>query len=171
MASESSEGSESWSIKVHKDYLKFSAAHFLIFADGTAERLHGHNYKVYAEVESELDTHGLVLNFQEVKPLIREICDELDEHLLLPGEHPVLTAERRDDGQMEIHYQDRRYLIPADEVIVLPINNTSAENLAGHLGQQLLARIQKKFPSVALKRISVGVEETPGQQGVFTLEL
>ena len=30
---------ESWSIKVHKDYLKFSAAHFLIFPDGTAERL------------------------------------------------------------------------------------------------------------------------------------
>ncbi len=25
---------ESWSIKVHKDYLKFSAAHFLIFPDG-----------------------------------------------------------------------------------------------------------------------------------------
>jgi hypothetical protein len=39
---------ESWSIQIDKDYLKFSAAHFLIFPDGTAERLHGHNYKVYA---------------------------------------------------------------------------------------------------------------------------
>ena len=171
MAPETSQGSESWSIRIHKDYLKFSAAHFLIFPDGSAERLHGHNYKVYADVASGLDGHGLVLNFQEIKPLIREICDELDEHLLLPGEHPVLTAERRDDGQMEIHYQDRRYMIPADEVVVLPINNTSAENLAWHIGRQLLTRIQNRFPSVALKRISVGVEETPGQQGVFTLEL
>ncbi len=163
--------SESWSIKVHKDYLKFSAAHFLIFADGTAERLHGHNYKVYAEVESALDAQGLVLNFQEIKPLIREICDELDEHLLLPGEHPVLSAERRDDGQMEIHYRDRHYLIPANEVIVLPVNNTSAENLAWYLGKQLLERVHRRFPGVSLKRVSVGVEETSGQQGVFTLEL
>ncbi len=169
MSSERS--TESWSIQVHKDYLKFSAAHFLIFPDGSAERLHGHNYKVFAEVHSGLDQHGLVLNFQEVKPLIREICDELDEHLLLPGEHPVLTAEHRDDGQMEIHYQEREYLIPADEVIVLPINNTSAENLAWYVGQQMLDRIQKKFPAVALKRISVGIEETTGQQGVFTLDL
>lgn len=166
-----SESSESWSIRVHKDYLKFSAAHFLIFADGSAERLHGHNYAVYAEVESELDAHGLVLNFQEIKPLIREICDELDEHLLLPGEHSVLTAERRDDGQMEIRYQERRYLIPADEIIILPVNNTSAENLACYVGKQLLERIRSRFSGVALKRITVGVEETPGQQGVFTLDL
>ena len=62
---------ESWSIKVQKDYLKFSAAHFLIFPDGTAERLHGHNYKVYVEVSSELDPHGLVLNFKTLKPLVR----------------------------------------------------------------------------------------------------
>ncbi len=162
---------ERWSIKIHKDYLKFSAAHFLIFPDGTAERLHGHNYKVYVEVESCLDDHGLVLNFHEIKPLVREVVDELDEHLLLPGEHPTLTAERRDDGQMEVRYQERRYLIPADEVIVLPINNTSAENLAWFVCQQIRDRIQKKFPNVALERLAVGVEETPGQQGMFTLEL
>ena len=30
---------ESWSISIAKDYLKFSAAHFLIFPDGTAERI------------------------------------------------------------------------------------------------------------------------------------
>ena len=61
---------ESWSIKVHKDYLKFSAAHFLIFPDGTAERLHGHNYKVYVEVRSALDKFGLVLNFKDIKPAV-----------------------------------------------------------------------------------------------------
>ena len=33
---------ESWSIELEKEYFKFSAAHFLIFPDGSAERLHGH---------------------------------------------------------------------------------------------------------------------------------
>src|SRR5690242_4697931 len=45
---------ESWSIDIYKEYFKFSAAHFLIFPDGSAERLHGHNYRVYVEIAAEL---------------------------------------------------------------------------------------------------------------------
>jgi len=159
---------ESWSIKIEKDYLKFSAAHFLIFPDGTAERLHGHNYKVYVDLHTALDKHGLVLNFQEIKPLVRELCDELDEHLLIPGEHPVLTAERK-DRHYEIRYQERYYLIPVEEVIVLPISNSSAENLAGWFGRTLLARIEERWPALSVQGMTVGVEETPGQRGEWSV--
>ncbi len=38
--------------RVEKEHLKFSAAHFLIFANGSAERLHGHNYRVAVELEA-----------------------------------------------------------------------------------------------------------------------
>ena len=158
---------ESWSIDVHKDYLKFSAAHFLIFPDGSAERLHGHNYKVYVEVHSALDAHGLVVNFQEIKPLVRELCDELDEHVLLPGEHPVLTVEAGADGNSEVRYRERRYSIPTEEIIVLPINNSSAENLAAYLGREVRRRSEQRFPGIALTELRVSVEETPGQRGTY----
>ena len=46
---------ERWSIEVDKEYLKFSAAHFLIFPDGSAERLHGHNYRVEVAVLSPFE--------------------------------------------------------------------------------------------------------------------
>ena len=78
---------ERWSIQVDKQYLKFSAAHFLIFPDGSAERLHGHNYRVYVEVEGPLCPHGLVLDFIKVKPIVQSIVDGLDEHWLIPGTH------------------------------------------------------------------------------------
>lgn len=159
---------ESWSISIEKDYLKFSAAHFLIFPDGSAERLHGHNYKVYVDLHTELDAHGLVVNFKEIKPLVREICDELDEHLLLPGEHPVLTAVRV-GGDYEIRYRERRYVVPAEEVIVLPIGNSSAENLAAWFGRTLRARMRTKWPTLLVRQLSVGIEETPGQRGIWTL--
>lgn len=159
---------ESWSISVEKDYLKFSAAHFLIFPDGTAERLHGHNYKVYVDVHTELDEHGLVVNFKEIKPLVRQLCDELDEHLLIPGQHPVLTAELRGE-HYEIRYRDRLYLVPRDEVIVLPIGNSSAENLAAWFGRTLRERMRGTWPDLVVEMLSVGVEETPGQRGVWTL--
>lgn len=159
---------ESWSISVEKDYLKFSAAHFLIFPDGTAERLHGHNYKVYVDVHTELDEHGLVVNFKEIKPLVRQLCDELDEHLLIPGQHPVLTAELRGE-HYEIRYRDRLYLVPRDEVIVLPIGNSSAENLAAWFGRTLRERMRGTWPDLVVEMLSLGVEETPGQRGVWTL--
>lgn len=160
---------ERWSIFIEKDYLKFSAAHFLIFPDGTAERLHGHNYKVTVTLETELDKHGLVVNFKEIKPMVRRLCDELDEHLLIPGKHPVLRATEVADGQMEIRYLERRYLIPKDEVIVLPIGNSSAENLAAWFGRTLRERMRKAWPSLVVRELAVGIEETPGQRGIWTL--
>lgn len=160
---------ESWSISVEKDYLKFSAAHFLIFPDGTAERLHGHNYKVFVDLHTALDEHGLVVNFKEIKPLVRQLCDELDEHLLIPGEHPVLTAEVQGE-HYEIRYRERFYLVPREEVIVLPIGNSSAENLAAWFGRTLRERMRGTWPDLVVRELSVGVEETPGQRGVWTLQ-
>jgi len=163
----SCEFSESWAIQVAKDYLKFSAAHFLIFPDGSAERLHGHNYKVFVEVHSGLDVHGLVVNFKEIKPIVRSLCDSLDEHVIMPGGHPVLEVERVGEA-MEIRYRERRYTLPADEVIVLPISNTSAENLASWIGRELRERLRAKWPGLRVAKLVVGVEETAGQRGVWT---
>lgn len=164
------EPTESWSIEIDKDYLKFSAAHFLIFPDGSAERLHGHNYKVFVDLHTDLDAHGLVVNFKEIKPLIRALCDELDERVLIPGLHPVLTSAPAADGEnLEIRYRERRYSIPRDEIRVLPIGNTSAENLAAWFGRTLREHMRGRWPRLRVTRLAVGVEETPGQRGVWTL--
>ena len=56
---------ESWSIVLEKEYFKFSCAHFLIFPDGTKERLHGHNYRVRVEITGDLSDRGLVIDFIE----------------------------------------------------------------------------------------------------------
>ena len=158
---------ESWSIEIDKEYLKFSAAHFLIFPDGSAERLHGHNYRVYTEIDAALTEFGLVIDFIMVKPIIRELCDQLDEHWLIPGEHPELEASERDDGIVEVRYRDRYYAAPKEDVIVLPINNTSAENLASYLGRELRARLTQRFAELEVTMLRVAVEETPGQRGVY----
>src|SRR5262245_16768982 len=100
---------ERWSIEVEKEYFKFSAAHFLIFPDGSAERLHGHNYRVFVALEARLSQFGLVLDFQHLKPLVRELVNELDERWILPGEHPELAVETRADGVVEVRYRERFY--------------------------------------------------------------
>jgi 6-pyruvoyltetrahydropterin/6-carboxytetrahydropterin synthase len=159
---------ERWSIALAKEYFKFSAAHFLIFPDGTSERLHGHNYRVRVEIEARLSRHGLVLDFKEVKPIVRELVDALDEHWIVPGEHPALRCTRRDDGTSEVEYRGLRYLAPSTDVIVLPVNNTSSENLATWIARELRERLARRFDDLVLQRLSVSVEETAGQAGVYT---
>ena len=45
---------ERYCVRVTKDHLVFSAAHFITYAGNICERLHGHNYRVQAEVEGAL---------------------------------------------------------------------------------------------------------------------
>jgi len=161
---------ERWSIELEKEYFKFSAAHFLIFPDGSAERLHGHNYRVFVEIEAALTRFGLVMDFVQVKPLVRELVDELDEHWLVPGEHPEVLLEERDDGVLELRYRERYYAAPREDVVVLPINNTSAENFASWLGRELVRRLSERFADVAVQNLRLAVEETSGQRGVYYFE-
>jgi len=161
---------ERWSIELEKEAFKFSAAHFLIFPDGSAERLHGHNYRVYVEIDARLSRHGLVIDFKQVKPLIRELCDELDEHWIVPGEHPELRVAELEGEQYEVRYRERLYRAPRADVIVLPINNTSAENFSSWIGRELRRRLELRFPDVAVERLRVAVEETSGQRGVYGYE-
>jgi len=159
---------ERWSIDLHKEYFKFSCAHFLIFPDGSRERLHGHNYHVNVVIGGDLSDRGLVIDFIEAKPVVRELCDRLDEHWIVPGEHPELKIEHRDDGHTEVVYREDRYLVPSEDVIVLPINNTSVENLASWLGGQLRAALHARFGESRVRSLSVAISETPGQRGVYT---
>lgn len=159
--------SERWAIHLHKENFKFSCAHFLIFPDGSKERLHGHNYYVDAEIEGLLTDKGIVIDFIQVKPVIRELCNELDEHWLVPGQHPELVVKPRDDGHTEVAYRGCRYLAPSEEIIVLPINNSSAENLATWFGRELVRRVQARFGRTQVQKLRLAVSETSGQWGVY----
>lgn len=158
----------SWAIKLNKEYFKFSCAHFLIFPDGTKERLHGHNYQVTVDIEGDLSDQGLVIDFLDAKPVVRELCDSLDEYWLVPAEHPELKIEKLDDGHTCVSYRECRYVVPSDEILELPINNTSVENLSTWFGETLLARLVDNFGATQVRRLSVSISETSGQSGVFT---
>ena len=101
---------------------------------------------------------------------MRELCDELDEHWIVPGEHPELKVEQREDGHTEVVYRDARYLAPTDEIVVLPINNSSAENIATWFGHQLLARLEERFGATQVRKLRVALSETDGQAGVYLFE-
>ena len=84
---------ETYAIRVYKEYFNFASSHFLIFADGTREPLHGHNYQVQVLVEGEIIKGDLVIDFIPFKPLVKKLCDDLDHRMLLPRTNPHLAIE------------------------------------------------------------------------------
>jgi 6-pyruvoyltetrahydropterin/6-carboxytetrahydropterin synthase len=153
-------------LHLSKENLKFSAAHFLIFNATSAERLHGHNYRVQMDFfwqQIPDPSLGFCVEFRELKELIYQEIDKWDERVLLP--YQCLEMKFQDKGSsLEVHFRDRFYVFPKEEVILLPVVNTSVELLTEVLGNKIW-ETQSKFGFHGLK---IYIEETPGQ-GAFSL--
>ncbi len=62
---------------------EFAAAHCLREYQGACERLHGHNWRVELVVGSDrLDRLGMVMDFRDLKGVLRETLDRFDHHFL-----------------------------------------------------------------------------------------
>jgi 6-pyruvoyltetrahydropterin/6-carboxytetrahydropterin synthase len=155
-----------FSIEVAKDYFNFASAHFLIFANGQREPLHGHNYQVSVKLEGELDSAGVVLDFITFKPLVKRVCDALDHRTLIQAESPLLKVRRR-AREVEVFHRKQRLLLPRSDVILLPLMNTSTELLAEHIADKIRREVRRRFPRTQIRYIEVGVEEARGQRGLF----
>ena len=145
-----------------KQNFKFSAAHFLIFDEKHAERLHGHNYQVKVDItaptEEDLHEEGYFLDFNVFKKFIKARLDVWDEIVLLPAKHPDMKFKHTDKS-LEVTFRDRFYVFPKNEVLLLPVSNTSVENLSRLLAEEFYA----EFKQYGVTRIRVLVEETRGQ--------
>src|SRR5262245_47748294 len=156
--------SRRFSIEVAKDYFNFASAHFLIFANGRREPLHGHNYQVSVAMEGELDRAGVVLDFITFKPLVKGVCDALDHRTLIQTSSTIQV--RKGPKEIEIHYKKQRLVLPRRDVILLPIANTSTELLAEYVAEQIKRKVRQNFPAT-IRYIEVAVEEARGQKGIF----
>lgn len=147
-----------------KQNFKFSSAHFLIFNETEAEMLHGHNYQVKVDIVCpENKRHqqlGYFIDFNVFKKIIKAKLDLWDEQILLPALHPDMKYKVSLDGKnYEIHFRDRYYSFPKQEVVWLEINNTSVEQLSLLLAQEF----HKDFSIYHVEKVRVLVEETRGQ--------
>jgi 6-pyruvoyltetrahydropterin/6-carboxytetrahydropterin synthase len=158
---------ENYRVRMSKDYLVFSAGHFITFDGDVCEKLHGHNYRVTAEVHGPLDENHYVVDFIALRDTLKEIVDELDHHMLLPTQHPLICVQA-DDKEVQVTFRDRRWIFPRCDCILLEIPNTTTELLGRYIGRRLLDALQKRTgarPSV----VRVEVDEGLGQAALCEL--
>lgn len=141
-----------FSVELGKASLGFCAAHFLV-AHEKCSRMHGHNYKVRVAVQGQMDEGGMVVDFGYLKERTLEICRELDGRVILAGESPQIRCRIMGE-EIEIALPDREYILPVDDVKILPVPACTAEALARYFHE----RLSESVPGLAY----VEIEESPG---------
>jgi 6-pyruvoyltetrahydropterin/6-carboxytetrahydropterin synthase len=162
-----SAGEGVFTLLLEKEDFKFSCAHFTVFGPDTAELLHGHNYHLRVELEgTRLDGCGLLADIARFKEAVRAACRRLDSRTLVPEASPYLGIER-DAETVRVSFGDRRYSLPARDVVVMPLVNTSIELLAELLWTELAPALSGSN----VEAMTVAVAETAGQACAYRARL
>ncbi|MFI4850521.1 MAG: 6-pyruvoyl trahydropterin synthase family protein [Gimesia chilikensis] len=156
-----------YKVRVTKDHLVFSAAHFITFNGNICERLHGHNWRVAAELTGPLDENGYVFDFIALRDQLQKTVDALDHRVLLPTQHDKIKV-REDHNEVEATFEERRWVFPREDCILLPVANTTAELIAHWIGQQLMTVIGSDA-ATQIESVQIEVEENFGQWAICEL--
>ncbi len=145
--------------------MAFSAGHFITFAGDICERLHGHNYRVAAEVAGPLDENHYVVDFIALRDSLRSVVDQLEHYMLLPTEHPLIRVVAN-EHEVEATFRERRWVFPRGDCVLLPVPNTTAEMVARWIGGQLLERLAARGIARP-ESTTIEVDECFGQSGIW----
>jgi len=157
-----------YGVRVTKDYLLFSAGHFITYNGDECERIHGHNWHVAVEVQGDLDQNHYVFDFIALLELSKSIVAELDHRMLLPDGSGLIKL--RDDGpNWRVEHGKKFWSFPKEDCIVLPIPNTTTELIATWFNDRLRAAITAR--GLVLPRVlRVEILENLGQMAWSTWE-
>ncbi len=169
MTKTDAQNNASYRVRVTKDHLVFSAAHFITFNGNVCERLHGHNWRTAVEVAGPLDKNRYVFDFIALRDALQTIVNELDHRVLLPTEHPAIRVRVSKD-EVEATFENRRWVFPREDCILLPIENTTAELIARWIAERLCDAIPAADRD-RLESLRIEVEENFGQWAVCELVL
>jgi len=152
-----------WSLKLSKESFKFSGAHFTTFSRTSAEMLHGHNYYVSVNLEGcEKLNHGMIIDLNEPKKIIKGLLDSLDEKVLIAEKDPF-TQISKDKSSLKLSFNQKNYSFPIEDCALLPVENITIEELASFVAEKL----HPTFKNYPIEKFSVEIAESRGQSCVY----
>ncbi len=140
--------------------LRFSACHF-IPNHPKCGCLHGHTYAISVRIEGE-QVGEFIIDFEQVKRIVNDICDRLDHRVLIAEKDPRLRIEKRGSISIEIIESKKKYVLPPEDVVFLPTGSVSAEDLCKYFTSGI-AKALKSNGADNITKIHVRVDEGIGQ--------
>jgi len=158
-------------IHIQKESLKFSSAHMTVYPDGTKEALHGHNYRVRVQADLADISLKKMISFAVFKTQMKKISQAWDEKVILAEQCPFYQVIHHTTEEIEFELCGKRYLLPADETVLLPLDNITTETLAFEYCRLLVDNLGKKFLENSVNALHVTVEEIAGQGSTCSWQL
>ena len=100
-----------------------------------------------------------------VRDVLKTVLSELDHRVLLPGRHLGIYVSAG-PKEVEITFADRRWVLPKDDCLVLPLVNTTTELLAEYIGQRLLTQLKARG-GARPEQVRIEVSEGTGFSAVW----
>lgn len=147
-------------IELHKEEMKFSAGHFTIFSATKRENLHGHNFTAYVGLTGPVGDDGMLADYGPLKRAVIDRCRAWNETFFLPSRSRHLAVARDERGDVRARFGDEELTFLARDVTVLPVENTTLEELARVFGESL---VEDAALVAGLVRIVVKISSGPGQ--------
>jgi len=174
-------------VYVSKADFKFNAGHFVAY-QGFRERLHGHNYTVGVRLlgSRQISRDGYVLDFGDVKKVVKVVCKRLNERFLCPTKSDVIDIqivhsvnENKEDVNGDqsksvvlVCEDGSKFVIPHDDCAMLPIVHATVEELAIYIWAEIIDGLDSDLlRRRGIHTMEVIVAEAPGQEAVFRYEV
>jgi 6-pyruvoyltetrahydropterin/6-carboxytetrahydropterin synthase len=141
-----------------KSNIRFSSAHIIPDYEKCG-RLHGHTYAVHVKIVGKPDEKGIIMDFALLKDIFKKIANELDHRVLIPEKSSLVTI-KKEEKSIKMLTLKKQYILPMEDCVLLPIESTSAENLAHYILDRALGKITA---SKRIESVEVGVDEGLGQ--------
>jgi 6-pyruvoyltetrahydropterin/6-carboxytetrahydropterin synthase len=110
-----------------------------------------------------------LLDFAWLKKAMQAQCDEWTERLLLPGASSELVIVRRDQQELEFRLCGKRYVVPAEDALLLPLRNVVVESLARHFAERMVERLGPALRPDLVGGLEVTVTESDGQGASYAV--
>jgi 6-pyruvoyltetrahydropterin/6-carboxytetrahydropterin synthase len=122
---------------------------------------------VAAEIEGPLDENHYVVDFIALRDTLRDLTAQLDHRVILPTGHRKIKVVA-DPREVTATFDDRRWVFPRGDCVLLPVPNTTAEQLARYLAGQLIEALAERT-GMQPQIVRVFVDECDGQVGACEL--
>jgi 6-pyruvoyl-tetrahydropterin synthase len=150
--------------------------------------LHGHNYTEAVRLlgSRQISCDGYVLDFGDVKKVVKVVCKRLNERFLCPVESDVIDIQivdsenenGRDDNVLKtksvvlVCEDGAKFVIPHDDCAMLPIVHATVEEMSIYIWGEIIHGLDPEFlRRRGIHTMEVMVSEAPGQEALFRYEI
>ncbi len=125
-------------------HFKWEAAHRIPWHNGKCKHLHGHSYKMIVEFEGELNDNGIVIDFNDLKAMVKSHIERID--------HTTIISEK--DSELKEVFDDKNW-----KYYLLPFDST-AENLCKYFANLIITENEAFLLSNKIEWVGVKIYET-----------